>query len=62
MFDDIGVVLMDGVVFCYLVNYIRLCFVVSIYVLLLVVFKLSMVKCWRNVENFFDVCKKLGVL
>lgn len=62
LYEDLGVVFMDGVVFCYLVNYICLWLVVSIYVLLLVVFKFSMVKCRRNVENFLEVCWKLGVL
>ncbi|KFO24094.1 Leucine-rich repeat and calponin homology domain-containing protein 2 [Fukomys damarensis] len=59
--DDIGAALMDGVVLCHLANHIRPCSVASIHVPSPAVPKLSMAKCRRNVENFLDACKKLGV-
>ncbi|XP_041111454.1 leucine-rich repeat and calponin homology domain-containing protein 2-like isoform X2 [Polyodon spathula] len=59
--DDVGVALMDGVVLCHLANHIRPRSVGSIHVPSPAVPKLSMAKCRRNVENFLDACKKLGV-
>ncbi|XP_031235636.1 leucine-rich repeat and calponin homology domain-containing protein 2 [Mastomys coucha] len=59
--DDIGAALMDGVVLCHLANHIRPRSVASIHVPSPAVPKLSMAKCRRNVENFLDACKKLGV-
>ncbi|KAK0138617.1 Leucine-rich repeat and calponin y domain-containing protein 2 [Merluccius polli] len=71
--DDVGAALMDGVVLCHLANHISPRSVPSIHVPSpAVVFvlltrrsgfqpKLSMAKCRRNVENFLDACKKLGV-
>ncbi|XP_068107014.1 leucine-rich repeat and calponin homology domain-containing protein 2 isoform X2 [Hyperolius riggenbachi] len=59
--DDIGGALMDGVVLCHLANHIRPRSVASIHVPSPAVPKLSMAKCRRNVENFLDACKKLGV-
>ncbi|XP_071981921.1 leucine-rich repeat and calponin homology domain-containing protein 2 isoform X2 [Engystomops pustulosus] len=59
--EDIGGALMDGVVLCHLANHIRPRSVASIHVPSPAVPKLSMAKCRRNVENFLDACKKLGV-
>ncbi|XP_030128895.1 leucine-rich repeat and calponin homology domain-containing protein 2 isoform X2 [Taeniopygia guttata] len=59
--DDIGAALMDGVVLCHLANHIRPRSVASIHVPSPAVPKLSMAKCRRNVENFLDACKKLGI-
>ncbi|XP_064206281.1 leucine-rich repeat and calponin homology domain-containing protein 2-like isoform X6 [Anguilla rostrata] len=59
--DDVGTALMDGVVLCHLANHIRPRSVASIHVPSPAVPKLSMAKCRRNVENFLDACKKLGV-
>ncbi|XP_043913232.1 leucine-rich repeat and calponin homology domain-containing protein 2 [Protopterus annectens] len=59
--EDIGGALMDGVVLCHLANHIRPRSVSSIHVPSPAVPKLSMAKCRRNVENFLEACKKLGV-
>ncbi|XP_048087122.1 leucine-rich repeat and calponin homology domain-containing protein 2 isoform X4 [Alosa alosa] len=59
--DDVGAALMDGVVLCHLANHIKPRSVASIHVPSPAVPKLSMAKCRRNVENFLDACKKLGV-
>ncbi|XP_028322447.1 leucine-rich repeat and calponin homology domain-containing protein 2-like [Gouania willdenowi] len=59
--DDVGAALMDGVVLCHLANHISPRSVSSIHVPSPAVPKLSMAKCRRNVENFLDACKRLGV-
>nr|DBA32991.1 TPA: hypothetical protein GDO54_000729 [Pyxicephalus adspersus] len=59
--EDLGSALMDGVVLCHLVNQIRPRSVGSIHVPSPAVPKLSMAKCRRNVENFLEACRKLGV-
>ncbi|XP_056610113.1 leucine-rich repeat and calponin homology domain-containing protein 1 isoform X7 [Triplophysa dalaica] len=59
--EDLGSSLMDGVVLCHLVNHIRPRSVGSIHVPSPAVPKLSMAKCRRNVENFLDACRKMGV-
>ncbi|XP_074513884.1 leucine-rich repeat and calponin homology domain-containing protein 1 isoform X6 [Sebastes fasciatus] len=59
--EDLGSSLMDGVVLCHLANYIRPRSVGSIHVPSPAVPKLSMAKCRRNVENFLDACRKIGV-
>ncbi|XP_037749976.1 leucine-rich repeat and calponin homology domain-containing protein 1 isoform X3 [Chelonia mydas] len=59
--EDLGSALMDGVVLCHLVNHIRPRSVGSIHVPSPAVPKLSMAKCRRNVENFLDACRKLGI-
>ncbi|XP_006007705.1 leucine-rich repeat and calponin homology domain-containing protein 1 [Latimeria chalumnae] len=58
---ELGAALMDGVVLCHLVNHIRPRSVGSIHVPSPAVPKLSMAKCRRNVENFLDACRKMGV-
>ncbi|XP_054442683.1 leucine-rich repeat and calponin homology domain-containing protein 1 [Pteronotus mesoamericanus] len=59
--EDLGAALLDGVVLCHLVNHIRPRSVASIHVPSPAVPKLSMAKCRRNVENFLEACRKLGV-
>ncbi|KAM9710065.1 leucine-rich repeat and calponin homology domain-containing protein 1 isoform 4-T4 [Menidia menidia] len=59
--EDLGTSLMDGVVLCHLANHIRPRSVGSIHVPSPAVPKLSMAKCRRNVENFLDACRKIGV-
>ncbi|XP_069568187.1 leucine-rich repeat and calponin homology domain-containing protein 1 isoform X6 [Brachyistius frenatus] len=59
--EDLGLSLMDGVVLCHLANHIRPRSVGSIHVPSPAVPKLSMAKCRRNVENFLDACRKIGV-
>ncbi|XP_060689346.1 leucine-rich repeat and calponin homology domain-containing protein 1 isoform X3 [Hemiscyllium ocellatum] len=59
--EEIGAALMDGVVLCHLVNHIRPRSVLSIHVPSPAVPKLSMAKCRRNVENFLEACRKMGV-
>ncbi|XP_033979543.1 leucine-rich repeat and calponin homology domain-containing protein 1 [Trematomus bernacchii] len=59
--EDLGSSLMDGVVLCHLANQIRPRSVGSIHVPSPAVPKLSMAKCRRNVENFLDACRKIGV-
>nr|XP_038029396.1 leucine-rich repeat and calponin homology domain-containing protein 1 isoform X7 [Anas platyrhynchos] len=59
--EDLGSALMDGVVLCHLVNHVRPRSVASIHVPSPAVPKLSMAKCRRNVENFLDACRKLGI-
>ncbi|XP_058247583.1 leucine-rich repeat and calponin homology domain-containing protein 1 isoform X2 [Hemibagrus wyckioides] len=59
--EDLGSSLMDGVVLCHLANHVRPRSVASIHVPSPAVPKLSMAKCRRNVENFLDACRKIGV-
>ncbi|XP_078734856.1 leucine-rich repeat and calponin homology domain-containing protein 1 isoform X12 [Lampetra fluviatilis] len=58
---NLGSALMDGVVLCHLANHIRPRSVPSIHVPSPAVPKLTMAKCRRNVENFLEACKKMGV-
>ncbi|XP_035264771.1 leucine-rich repeat and calponin homology domain-containing protein 1-like isoform X5 [Anguilla anguilla] len=59
--EDLGGALMDGVVLCHLANYVHPRSVASIHIPSPAVPKLSMAKCRRNVENFLEACRKLGV-
>ncbi|XP_012635852.1 DISP complex protein LRCH3 isoform X3 [Microcebus murinus] len=71
---DLGAALTDGVVLCHLANHVRPRSVPSIHVpspavvrkkfadpLLYSIPKLTMAKCRRNVENFLEACRKIGV-
>ncbi|XP_073445390.1 DISP complex protein LRCH3 isoform X3 [Dendrobates tinctorius] len=58
---DLGAALTDGVVLCHLANHVRPRSVPSIHVPSPAVPKLKMAKCRRNVENFLEACKKIGV-
>ncbi|XP_062391433.1 leucine-rich repeat and calponin homology domain-containing protein 1 isoform X1 [Sardina pilchardus] len=59
--EDLGSALMDGVVLCHLANHMKPRSIASIHVPSPAVPKLSMAKCRRNVENFLDACRKMGV-
>ncbi|CAN9511255.1 unnamed protein product [Ophioblennius macclurei] len=58
---DLGAALTDGVVLCHLANHVRPRSVPSIHVPSPAVPKLTMAKCRRNVENFLEACRKMGV-
>ncbi|XP_035276090.1 DISP complex protein LRCH3-like isoform X1 [Anguilla anguilla] len=59
--SDLGAALTDGVVLCHLANHVRPRSVPSIHVPSPAVPKLTMAKCRRNVENFLEACRRLGV-
>ncbi|XP_078521766.1 DISP complex protein LRCH3 isoform X6 [Lissotriton helveticus] len=59
--NDLGAALTDGVVLCHLANHVRPRSVPSIHVPSPAVPKLTMAKCRRNVENFLEACRKIGV-
>uniref|UniRef100_A0A8C4RU51 Leucine rich repeats and calponin homology domain containing 3 n=1 Tax=Erpetoichthys calabaricus TaxID=27687 RepID=A0A8C4RU51_ERPCA len=59
--SDLGSALTDGVVLCHLANHVRPRSVSSIHVPSPAVPKLTMAKCRRNVENFLEACRKIGV-
>uniref|UniRef100_A0A8D0HA18 Leucine rich repeats and calponin homology domain containing 3 n=1 Tax=Sphenodon punctatus TaxID=8508 RepID=A0A8D0HA18_SPHPU len=59
--SDLGAALTDGVVLCNLANHVRPRSVPSIHVPSPAVPKLTMAKCRRNVENFLEACRKIGV-
>ncbi|XP_067898479.1 DISP complex protein LRCH3-like isoform X10 [Heterodontus francisci] len=59
--SDLGTALTDGVVLCHLANHVRPRSVPSIHVPSPAVPKLTMAKCRRNVENFLEACKRIGV-
>ncbi|XP_043926633.1 DISP complex protein LRCH3 isoform X4 [Protopterus annectens] len=59
--NELGPALTDGVVLCHLANHVRPRSVPSIHVPSPAVPKLTMAKCRRNVENFLEACRKIGV-
>ncbi|XP_059931823.1 DISP complex protein LRCH3 isoform X4 [Gadus macrocephalus] len=59
--SDLGSALTDGVVLCHLANHVRPRSVSSIHVPSPAVPKLTMAKCRRNVENFLEACRRIGV-
>nr|XP_057936595.1 DISP complex protein LRCH3 isoform X3 [Doryrhamphus excisus] len=59
--SDLGPALTDGVVLCHLANHVRPRSVPSIHVPSPAVPKLTMAKCRRNVENFLEACRRMGV-
>ncbi|CAF4208433.1 unnamed protein product [Rotaria socialis] len=59
--DDISYALSDGVVLCHFINQIRPRAVQSIHVPSQAVPRLSLAKCRRNVENFIEASRRLGV-
>uniref|UniRef100_A0A8C8RZ23 Leucine rich repeats and calponin homology domain containing 3 n=1 Tax=Pelusios castaneus TaxID=367368 RepID=A0A8C8RZ23_9SAUR len=59
--SDLGAALTDGVVLCQLANHVRPRSVPSIHVPSPAVPKLTMAKCRRNVENFLEACRRIGV-
>ena len=59
--EDLGSALMDGVVLCHLANHVRPRSVASIHVPSPAVPKLPVARCRRNVENFIQACRMIGV-
>ncbi|CAG5120230.1 unnamed protein product, partial [Candidula unifasciata] len=59
--DNLAEALRDGVVLCHLANHVRPRSVGSIHVPSPAVPKLTLAKCRRNVDNFLDACRKIGV-
>ncbi|KAK2719909.1 DISP complex protein LRCH3-like isoform X2 [Artemia franciscana] len=59
--EDLGSALSDGVVLCHLANSVRPRSVSSIHVPSPAVPKLPLPKCKRNIENFIEACRKIGV-
>ncbi|KAF5295051.1 hypothetical protein FQR65_LT10604 [Abscondita terminalis] len=59
--DDLSTALTDGVVLCHLANHIRPRSVASIHVPSPAVPKLTMARCRRNVDNFIEACRRIGV-
>ncbi|XP_064638405.1 serine/arginine repetitive matrix protein 1-like [Lineus longissimus] len=59
--EDLPCAIKDGVVLCHLANHIRPRSVSSIHVPSPAVPTLSMAKCRRNVENFLDACRRIGL-
>ena len=53
--------LADGVILCHLINHLRPRAVPTIHVPSATSPKLTYAKCARNVENFLEACRKLGV-
>ncbi|XP_075721669.1 leucine-rich-repeats and calponin homology domain protein isoform X9 [Rhipicephalus microplus] len=58
---EIGPSLVDGVVLCHLANQVQPRSVASIHVPSAAMPKLTLAKCRRNVENFLNACRQLGV-
>jgi len=61
MDNDLQSALSDGVVLCQLANYVKARSITTIHVPSPAVPKLTMAKARRNVENFLEVCPRLGV-
>ncbi|XP_068144494.1 leucine-rich repeat and calponin homology domain-containing protein isoform X1 [Drosophila tropicalis] len=59
--EDIASSLTDGVILCHLANYVRPRSVASIHVPSPGVNKLTMARCRRNVDNFLEACRRIGV-
>jgi len=59
--SELSPALSDGVVLCYLANHVKPRSVASIHVPSPAVPKLTMARCRRNVDNFLEACRKIGV-
>ncbi|XP_039764903.1 leucine-rich repeat and calponin homology domain-containing protein isoform X2 [Pararge aegeria] len=59
--DQLAPVLADGVVLCHLANHVRPRSVASVHVPSPAQPKLTMARCRRNVDNFLEACRKIGV-
>ncbi|KAK0159235.1 hypothetical protein PV328_010142 [Microctonus aethiopoides] len=59
--EDLAPALIDGVVLCHLANHVRPRSVGSIHVPSPAVPKLTMARCRRNVDNFLEACRRIGV-
>ncbi|XP_053403858.1 DISP complex protein LRCH3-like isoform X6 [Mercenaria mercenaria] len=59
--ENLSEALSDGVLLCHLANQIRPRSVASVHVPSPAVPKLTLPKCRKNVENFLEACRKIGV-
>ncbi|KAH3811915.1 hypothetical protein DPMN_140332 [Dreissena polymorpha] len=59
--DNLLEALSDGVLLCHLANQIRPRSVASVHVPSPAVPKLTLPKCRKNVENFLEACRKIGI-
>ncbi|XP_045514564.1 leucine-rich repeat and calponin homology domain-containing protein isoform X2 [Pieris brassicae] len=59
--EQLAPVLADGVVLCHLANQLRPRSVASVHVPSPAQPKLTMARCRRNVDNFLEACRKIGV-
>ncbi|XP_011503641.1 PREDICTED: leucine-rich repeat and calponin homology domain-containing protein 1 [Ceratosolen solmsi marchali] len=59
--ENLAPALADGVVLCHLANHVRPRSVASIHVPSPAVPKLTMARCRRNVDNFLEACRQIGV-
>ncbi|XP_075991965.1 leucine-rich-repeats and calponin homology domain protein isoform X3 [Anticarsia gemmatalis] len=59
--EQLAPVLCDGVVLCHLANHVRPRSVASVHVPSPAQPKLTMARCRRNVDNFLEACRKIGV-
>ncbi|XP_013181297.1 PREDICTED: leucine-rich repeat and calponin homology domain-containing protein 1-like isoform X2 [Papilio xuthus] len=59
--EQLAPVLADGVVLCHLANHVRPRAVASVHVPSPAQPKLTMARCRRNVDNFLEACRKIGV-
>ncbi|CAB3231393.1 unnamed protein product [Arctia plantaginis] len=59
--EQLSSVLCDGVVLCHLANHVRPRSVASVHVPSPAQPKLTMARCRRNVDNFLEACRKIGV-
>ncbi|XP_045510796.1 leucine-rich repeat and calponin homology domain-containing protein isoform X2 [Colias croceus] len=59
--EQLAPVLADGVVLCHLANQLRPRAVASVHVPSPAQPKLTMARCRRNVDNFLEACRKIGV-
>ncbi|XP_053616361.1 leucine-rich repeat and calponin homology domain-containing protein isoform X3 [Plodia interpunctella] len=59
--SQLAPVLADGVVLCHLANHVRPRSVASVHVPSAAQPKLTMARCRRNVDNFLEACRKIGV-
>ncbi|XP_045537695.1 leucine-rich repeat and calponin homology domain-containing protein isoform X2 [Papilio machaon] len=59
--EQVAPVLADGVVLCHLANHVRPRAVASVHVPSPAQPKLTMARCRRNVDNFLEACRKIGV-
>ncbi|XP_061379143.1 leucine-rich repeat and calponin homology domain-containing protein isoform X2 [Danaus plexippus] len=59
--EQLAPVLSDGVVLCHLANHVRPRAVASVHVPSPAQPKLTMARCRRNVDNFLEACRRIGV-
>ncbi|CAB3368760.1 Hypothetical predicted protein [Cloeon dipterum] len=59
--QELGDALQDGIVLCHLANHVRPRSVASVHVPSPGMPKLPMARCRKNVENFLEACRRIGV-